>query len=372
MKQLSFEDLLEKEEEIISYSKLYTARFCPYAYYLQYIEKRLQKGIPMRSFTAKNSFIHHMIYNRLFNPDKSLVNKSAEKFANAARGGWKYNICRDGKGRWHNRKIAWKNENERWAFAQDIWDVCYNYYENLEQEKSLELFQLLEQEKYLEILRRLQNLDEDKRKYRGLFESLRHEDYSGTLRYLHGLKPDDYSELLAKMPSPIAFINKWFTFIADGITFKVHFDEIRNMASREIKTGKTVPSRKKISGSLELTLQALAFCTLAHQRDSFREKCGVSDEVADSLGGNPYFIGPDVEVQYYNPMKKRFLSTTKSDEDFDELKREIDSLENMLTHQEFPPNQKSCWPCAFNVYDKNREIVCRYKSPSARTPDFYI
>jgi len=107
-------------------SRYDTANLCLMKYYFQYVmTPRLKITTPIQ---ALGGFLHRRKEN-LFKGKSGhleLRYKSAESYANSAIGVWKHKIIREGG--FDGKKILWEYDGQKWAFINEIEDLCIKTY----------------------------------------------------------------------------------------------------------------------------------------------------------------------------------------------------------------------------------------------------
>ena len=307
--------------------KVATYLNCPYQYLLD--QRIRDSALPMTGFAAKNYWLDDA-FQKLFpderhvGPDladieslrgeelaKYLKFHSPDSFASAIRGRWKSYIVQENGTLQGGRKIVWLYENQWWKAAREIADACHNY----------------------------------------------------------------YSFLMEEGPPVLVFTGKGATterklaFFHDGRKYVVPVSFIRKgLVIGEYGTKKV--TQKDLDKDWRVTLELLAFSTLARDEEAYRIKWGISDQVVDAWGHTGYSIGPEITYRYYSLSDGTRMETRRTDDDLPEMLEQIEAARTGIAKKDFTarPKRDNCSVCRFNVMDEGNSVICSKKHPDTPTP----
>jgi len=229
-----------------SSTKVNVADYCTVRFLLRYVYK--EKPLRLSTY-VKGSLYHSLIehfWDRLGEPKEIKRNKkgqitskkkyfNAQNFVEYAQGKWISIIIADQKA---EDKITWGYENEKWdIYHRQIPLTCAPLFDRLVEEG-----------------------------------------------------PPEFSELE-------------FDFYLSGERFKGRLDEVRKrngkVVIRDYKTGKIRVGEMKLKNDPQLTLYNVGLCGLCKTNPEIRERLGIEKSLADSFMGNPIFVYPEFEEEFF-------------------------------------------------------------------------
>jgi hypothetical protein len=309
----------------LSPSSIKTYLICPYSYFLDTCTR--EAGLPMTGFSARHHWLTESI-RRLF-PDERYVGPelddveslrgadlakylrfhSPESFANGTAESWRRHIIQDRK-KVHGRDVVWLYENQWWTTLKEIKEIAANYY-----------------------------------------------------------------RFLLEDGPPILMIGSNGTMLDQSVAFR-HGDRKFSMRLGPIGKGLVIYNygssigQKALDNDWSVTLDILAFCTLAHEEEGRQMNWGVDPEISETWGGNPIYIDPSVTYVHYDLLHGRRMETHRSDSDIARMSQMISMVEERIRKKEFPAmaNRSDCSVCRHNIVDPLNDPVCRKKYPETPAP----
>ena len=287
-----------------SASRIDVANYCRMRYYLKYVEK--EKSLKLPAY-VKGSLLHSLIehfWERNGTPEE-VVSKSKEfknkKYFDAE------SFAKYAQGKWmrtiiadeHSKeKIYWRDKNEKWMIKSNLAKICMPLYKELLEEG-----------------------------------------------------PPIFSELA-------------FDFILDNRYFYVRIDEIRKkddaIIIRDYKSGSPWLGSMKVNHDPQLTIYNLGLGVLCYKNRDIAKKLGLEDKIVDRFMGNPIYINPDFEEEFFmiealaidpkNPniktIPEKILKTKRKDEHYFELIKMIDGTQTAVINGDIHPERgRKCDIC---------------------------
>ncbi|VVB77601.1 PD-(D/E)XK nuclease superfamily protein [uncultured archaeon] len=230
------------KKEYWSASRIDVANYCRMRYYLKYIEH--EKSARLSAY-AKGSLLHEGIehfWDRLGTEEEVAKKKNGKKyydgesFSKYLQGKWLRTVIGSEHTKNPDQKIAWRFEGEQWVIKNSIPGICMPLFEYIKEEG-----------------------------------------------------PPLFSELE-------------FDFSLDSMRFKGYIDEVRirdgKVVIRDFKSGSPFLGNMKVDNDPQLTFYNAGLCAKCFVDPNFSKTLGL-EKVSSQFVGNPYFIYPEIEEEFF-------------------------------------------------------------------------
>lgn len=191
------------------------------------------------------------------------------------------------------------------------------------------------------------------------------------------------------------FLNEDVSFEFEGNTYTSRVPELRKILSPDSDRalyiddptiwsfnldiplrnfGTNTEIRSEFSNSALVTLRVLGICRSAYGTSDLRSKWGIPNEVAEKWDGNSIFLDDFVRYRHFNASKNHVSVTTRKNSDLDLLRRTVDHFLLSKERKLFPPRERFCRLCQYNILDQQGEVVChkRKKGQKPAVPSYYF
>lgn len=233
---------MSKKSYYWSSTRIDIANYCRMRYHLRYVEKTQPARL---SAYAKGSLLHGLLehfWTRLGTEEEAAKKKNkkkyfdAESFAKYAKGKWTSTVIGSKNAKNPAKKIVWRFDDEPYVIKSILPKICIPLFEHVINEG-----------------------------------------------------PPLFSELP-------------FDFSMDDMRFKGFIDEVRiknrNVVIRDYKSGYPFLGNMKVNHDPQLTFYNAGLCALCFADRKFAKKLGL-EAVSDQFLGNPYFIYPEIDEEFF-------------------------------------------------------------------------
>ncbi len=288
-----------------TFSRIDAANYCRMRYYLRYVEHEP----PLNLSAYKKGILLHDLIQYFWK--KLGTEEEVEKTKNK-KGGKKYydseTFSEYAKGKWASElekfkklkiKVEWRSEDEGWAIYNSLPKICTPLYETLIKEG------------------------------RSLASELK------------------------------------FNFILRNIRFFGKIDEVRlrdgKVVVRDYKSGRPYIGEMKLNHDPQLTMYNVGLCSLCYSNREFASSLGIGEDRKRFMG-NPIFVNPEFEMEFFMVNDCSIHKTTRRDEHFFEIIQMINGTQKAVDEGNiYPERGRKCDSC-------DMRKACESKLESAVIP----